>query len=156
VSNREENRKKAAGQEESTGFMVDASALLAYLRGLPGAEIVERVLRQSAESGAKVKILATELLFAYDWVARNEPSMLDEVLALTVQLPLSVEPVTLDGIEKATRFLLSQPGISAENAALLAVAESYGVVLLTCQNELPEREGILRLGRERSQSPPAR
>jgi PIN domain nuclease of toxin-antitoxin system len=96
--------------------VVDASALLAYLQGEPGAETVEEVLESGACCGAaNWSEVAQKVLGAgRDW---------DLVRALLVAFPLTVEPVVEADGEWAARRWRRGEGLSLADRLCLALGE---------------------------------
>ena len=106
-------------------FVLDASALLAYLQDEPGSEVIDRVLAESVMSSvnwAEViqKSIAAEV---------NVDGMLDELQALGMKVePFTVENAELSGrLWKQTR----QAGLSLGDRACLSLGLYLKVSVLT-------------------------
>ena len=106
-------------------FVLDASALLAFLQGEPGADLVRLVLDRSAMSTANwsevcQRAIARELDVA---------DLRDDVLGLGVQLA----PMTaLDAENAAILWPTTRPaGLSLGDRACLALAQRLDVPALT-------------------------
>jgi ribonuclease VapC len=99
--------------------VLDASALLAFLQGEDGADVVEEQLTGSAVCGAAnwsevaQKVLAADR----DW---------DLARALLLSYDLQVEPVTIDDAEGAARRWKAGDGLSLGDRLCLALAERTG------------------------------
>lgn len=96
--------------------VLDASALLAFLQGEPGAEIVDAQLRQGAACGA-----ANWSEVAQKVVAANRDWELAR--ALLRSYGVAVEPVTADDAEWAARRWRHGEGLSLADRLCLALAE---------------------------------
>ena len=96
--------------------VVDASALLAYLLGEPGADLVEGVLDDGARcSAANWSEVAQKVLAAgRDW---------DLARALLLSHGLAVEPVTAADGEWAARRWRKGEGLSLADRLCFALAE---------------------------------
>jgi len=96
--------------------VLDASALLAFLRGEPGADKVETLLREGAScsavnwSEAAQKVRSSNL----DW---------DLARALLLSYPLHVEPATEADAEWAARRWTAGEGLSLADRFCLALAD---------------------------------
>ncbi len=111
--------------ERSVAYVLDASALLAYLQQEPGAEFVEQVLAHS-------------LMSAVNWAevlqrhrSRGVPSisLLSELMALGLKvIAFSAHDAAIVGdLVPATRIL----GLSLGDRACLALGISTGFTVLT-------------------------
>ncbi len=115
----------------------DASALLAWLQGEDGAEVVETQLEEGGACGAAnwsevaQKVLAADR----DW---------DLVRALLVSYPLDVEPVETADAEWAARRWRRGEGLSLGDRLCLALAHRRGTEVLTTDSswgtEAPVRQ----------------
>ncbi len=106
-------------------FVLDASALLAFLQGEPGADLVQLVLDRSAMSTANwsevcQRAIARELDLA---------DLRDDVIGLGLEL----SPMTVDDAEGAAALWpVTRPaGLSLGDRACLALAQRLGVPALT-------------------------
>lgn len=104
--------------------VVDASALLAYLQGEPGAEVVEEALTGGARCGtANWSEVAQKVRAAdRDW---------DLVRALLVSFDLALEPVTAEDAEWAAERWNRGEGLSLADRLCLALAARRDEVALT-------------------------
>jgi PIN domain nuclease of toxin-antitoxin system len=100
--------------------VLDASALLAFLRGEDGADVVEGRLADGAICGAAnwsevaQKVLAADR----DW---------DQARALLLSYELDVEPVTALDAERAARAWRRGAGLSLADRLCLALADRVDV-----------------------------
>jgi PIN domain nuclease of toxin-antitoxin system len=96
--------------------VLDASAILAFLQGEDGAEVVEGVLASGAAcSAANWSEVAQKILAA----GRD----LDLARALLGSYDLDVAPVTVDDAEVAARWWRRGKGLSLGDRLCLALAE---------------------------------
>ena len=119
-------------------FVVDSSSLLAYLRGQPGGELVQRVFAQCAECGYRVKTTALALLQTYESAAAENEPMIDEVISLVEQLPLEVVPLTGEGAAQSARASLSLDHRSPAQISVVDLARSVDAALVTADNVMAE------------------
>lgn len=102
--------------------VLDASAVLALLKGEPGADLV------SSEADGAV-------IGAANWseVAQRVPDPVEWPLAaaLLEALGIRVEPVTRADAEAAARLASSRPGLSLGDRLCLALGQRLGVTILT-------------------------
>lgn len=96
--------------------VLDASALLAFLQGEPGADVVEARLHGGSVCGAaNWSEVAQKVLGAgRDW---------DLARALVLSYGIDVEPVTVDDAEWAARRWRRGEGLSLADRLCLALAE---------------------------------
>jgi ribonuclease VapC len=106
-------------------FVLDASALLAFLQGEPGADLVQLVLDRSAISTANWSEVCQRAVARKVEVA----DLRDDVLGLGVELcPLTA----LDAENAASLWPATRPsGLSFGDRACLALAQRLGVPALT-------------------------
>ena len=113
------------------GAVLDASALLAYLREEPGAELVTKVIASGAS------ICAVNLAEALSTVAAHGADPAELAAELTARGLLggavTVEPfTTADAIDAARlRQLTRAAGLSLGDRACLALARRQGAVAIT-------------------------
>lgn len=103
---------------------MDASAILAFLQGEDGADIVETALIEGAQCGAAnwSEVAQKVLAAGRDWeIAR----------ALLTSYGLSIEPVTVGDAEWAARRWKRGEGLSLADRLCLALAERADVEALT-------------------------
>lgn len=119
-------------------FVIDSSSLLAYLRGQPGGDLVQRVFSQCADCGRMVKTTALALLQTYETAgAENEP-ILDDVIALVEQLPIKVEPLTGGDAALSARNSLTKNGMCAAQSSIVELARSTDAILVTADKTTAE------------------
>ena len=115
----------------ATGAVLDASALLAYLRDEPGAELVTKVIASGAS------ICTVNLAEALSTVAAHGADPAELAAELTARGLLggavTVEPfTTADAIDAARlRQLTRAAGLSLGDRACLALARRQGAVAIT-------------------------
>jgi PIN domain nuclease of toxin-antitoxin system len=104
--------------------VLDASAILAFVQGEPGAEVVEESLADDAVCGAaNWSEVAQKVRGAgRDW---------DLVRALLVSYDVRVEPVLADDAEWAARRWQRGEGLSLADRLCLALAERVDADALT-------------------------
>ncbi|MGD9702406.1 MAG: PIN domain-containing protein [Acidimicrobiia bacterium] len=105
-------------------FVLDASAILAFVQAEDGADVVDEALGVGAACGAAnwsevaQKVLAAER----DW---------DLVRALLVSYEVRVEPVLAEDAEWAARRWKNGEGLSLADRLCLALAERFDADVLT-------------------------
>lgn len=104
--------------------LFDASALLCYLQGEDGADVVRRELRAGgACSAANWSETAQRILArGRDWTSAR---------ALLLSYPLDIEPVTGTDAEHAARLWRSGSGLSLGDRICLATAHRLDAVVWT-------------------------
>jgi ribonuclease VapC len=104
--------------------VLDASALLAFVQGEPGSEVVEAALDGDACCGAAnwSEVAQKVIAAGRDW---------DLVQALLQSYALRVEPVVADDGEWAARRWRSGEGLSLADRLCLALAHRLDVQVLT-------------------------
>lgn len=104
--------------------VLDASALLAYLGGEPGGDIVEEALARPAHCGAANWCETAQKVRAAggDWPLAR---------ALLLSFDLTIAPVTVDDAEEAARLWKRHSGLSLGDRLCLALAGRLGTVALT-------------------------
>ncbi len=104
--------------------VLDASALLAYLKMEPGWQRVEEVLETGAYcSAANWSEVAQKVQHGeVDW---------DTTSSLLKSHPLSIEPVTEADAERAAQLWSPQSGLSLADRCCLALAERLEAIALT-------------------------
>lgn len=105
-------------------IVMDASAILAFLQGEDGSEMVESALLEGAQCGsANWSEVAQKVLAAgRDW---------EVVRALLSSYEVRVEPVTVDDAEWAARRWKRGEGLSLADRLCLALAERADAQVLT-------------------------
>lgn len=107
--------------------VVDASAVLAYLQGEDGSDVVEACLAEGAHCGAAnwsevaQKVLAT----GRDW---------DLVRALLTSYEVRVEPVLEEDAEWAARRWRRREGLALADRLCLALGDRLGVEVVTADS----------------------
>ncbi|HHY75697.1 MAG TPA: type II toxin-antitoxin system VapC family toxin [Firmicutes bacterium] len=129
-----------------TAFVMDSTALLAFLRGEPGGRLVQRVLRQCEECGTQVEITADCLLEVYASGISGESASLEELASLIDQLPLAVAPLTQDLAIQSARILASSPGMRPAGASSVALSREAGTTLVTADPLLASMVPSLYVG----------
>lgn len=104
------------------GFILDAGALLAYLKGDEGGALVQRILEQCKDCSTKAGIAASDLLEVLAVSAREAPSLVEDVISLVDQLPLDIRPVTRDVAAAAAAYTSSKPELKPDQALGLSLA----------------------------------
>ena len=105
-------------------IVIDASAILAFLQGEDGAEVVESALVSGAQCGAAnwSEVAQKVLAAGRDWeIAR----------ALLTSYGVSIEPVTVEDAEWAARRWKRGEGLSLADRLCLALAEHADARVLT-------------------------
>ena len=128
------------------GFVMDAPALLAYLRGDEGGAVVQRVLQQCRDCESRVDIAAWDLLETYAVSAREAPSLLEELVSLVDQLPLYVHPVTQETAAAVAELVAAHPEVKPSQALALTLAGRNDSTLVTGDPELSPRPNCLYVG----------
>ncbi len=115
--------------------VIDASALLAYLQGEPGAEVVERHLDTGAAcSAVNWAEVAQKVRGAdRDWSLAR---------ALLLSYDLAVEPVTLEDAERAATTWTRGEGFSLADRLCLALGHRLGLDVVTADRSWGRAEGI--------------
>lgn len=122
----------------STGPVMDASALLAFLQNELGADAVGAQLDVGARcSAVNWSETAQKVVVAgRDWQLAR---------ALLLSYELSVEPVTIEDAELAARRWRRSSGLSLGDRMCLALAERLGVEAWTADAAWGEGEGIRQI-----------
>ncbi len=118
--------------------VVDASALLARLKGEAGSEIVESALCEAAHcSAANWSEIAQKILAAGgDW---------QQARALLLNYGLRIEPVTVDDAEWAARRWRPGEGLSLADRLCLALAARLRARILTADAAWGSEAGIVQI-----------
>lgn len=107
--------------------VLDASAVLAFLKGEPGEDHVEQALEAGAVAGAAnwSEVAQKVIASGEDWgLAR----------ALLDSYSIAVEPVTASDAERAAARWGSDPHLSLGDRLCLALAERLDVEVLTADS----------------------
>ena len=137
-----------AEDDDNIAFVVDASALLAYLRGEPGGEVLERVFRQCLDCGSKVTVSAHELLTVYSEVVKKDPAALEDIITLLHQLPLEVAALTHECAVETARVLAVRPEFPPNQAITAHLSAITGATLLTCDGVFETGEKTLNIAKK--------
>lgn len=115
--------------------VLDASALLAFLEGEAGADVVEEQLAGDAICGAAnwSEVAQKVLAIGRDW---------DLARALLLSYDIRVEPVTEDDAERAARRWRSGEGLSLADRLCLALADRNGLPVWTADTAWGAGPGI--------------
>lgn len=118
--------------------VLDASAILAFVQGEAGAEIVEEYLRNGAVcSAANWSEVAQKVrAAALDWSL---------VRALLLTYAPVVESVTLQDAELAARLWVRGEGLSLADRLCLALAARLSVPAVTADRAWGEGPGVVQL-----------
>lgn len=121
-------------------IVFDASALIAYVGGEPGADLVRAHLEQGgAVSAANWSEAAQKLDAAGVWTVAR---------ALLLSFPLGVEPVTIDDAEAAAALGSRGSGLSLGDRLCLALAARLGVDALSADSAWFELPGVVPVRRD--------
>jgi ribonuclease VapC len=117
-------------------IVLDASALLAYLRGESGAGAVEENLVRGAACGAanwsEVAQKVTQL--GANWMVARQ---------VLLGMSLVVEPVTAEDAEGAAGFWKAGSALSLADRLCLALGARLGADVLTCDTAWTGRPGVV-------------
>jgi PIN domain nuclease of toxin-antitoxin system len=118
--------------------VLDASALLAFLAGEPGATVVEGALAGAALCSAAnwSEVAQKSLAAGRDWEAAR---------ALLHSFDLRVESVTAEDAEWAARRWRSGEGLSLADRLCLALAHRLGVDAYTADAAWGDADGIRQI-----------
>lgn len=113
----------------------DASALLAYLKGEPGADLVRDRLMEGGACGAAnwAEVAQKTRAAGGDWGL---------VRGLLQSYELVVEPVTATDAELAARLWRSGEGLSLADRLCLALADRLSATALTADAQWSGRAGV--------------
>lgn len=118
-------------------IVLDASALLAFLQGEPGADRVEEALDDAVVGAANWSEVAQKVIArGADW---------GQAQALLASYGVRVEPVTQDDAERAALLWKPGSGLSLGDRLRLAVGQRLGTSVLTADRAWGETEGIEQL-----------
>ena len=120
--------------------VVDASALLAFLQGEPGADVVERVLEAGAVCGAANWSEVAQKIHAHgrDWELAR---------ALLQSYDIEVEPVTLDDAEAAARAWKRDEGRSLADRLCLALGDRLDTDVYTADRDWGSKGRVRQIRR---------
>jgi len=111
----------------SKTYVFDANAVLNFLEDGPGAERIERLLKDAHQSGTPVlmSVLNWGEVFYHSWQHRGEESA-RRTMAGLVRLPIELVPVDIPQTLKACEFkvLHKMPYVDCIAAALSALHQA--------------------------------
>ena len=116
--------------------VLDASALLAYVQGERGEDVVEAALA----TGDAVCGAANWSEVAQQLHARR--ARWDLARALLQSFDLAIEPVTLEDAERAAELWDARKGLSLGDRLCLALGERRGEEILTADRAWSGRPGV--------------
>lgn len=117
--------------------VVDASALLAFLQGEDGAEVVEGALDDSACSAANWSEVAQKVRAGGgDWTLAR---------ALLLSFGLEVTPVTMGDAEWAAERWRPREGLSLADRLCLALGHRLGATILTADRDWPADPAVRQI-----------
>ncbi len=131
---------------KDVAFVLDSSALLAYLRGDEGGAVVQRILRQCQDCDTRAAIPAQALMDAYAVAAREAPSVFDDLVPLVEQLPLEAHPITADTAREVADLIAGDSGLTSGQATGLVLSSRDGATLVTADPVLAGRKSTLYVG----------
>lgn len=107
--------------------VVDASAVLAYLQGEDGSDVVEACFAEGARCGAAnwSEVAQRVLAKGRDW---------DLVRALLISYEVGVEPVLEEDAEWAARRWRRREGLALADRLCLGLGDRLGVEVLTADS----------------------
>ncbi|MFT3886904.1 MAG: type II toxin-antitoxin system VapC family toxin [Arachnia sp.] len=118
-------------------IVLDASALLAYLRGEPGADRVEDALPEGVVGAANWSEVAQKVIAAGgDW---------GHAKVLLMSYGLQIEPVTDADAECAATLWRAGSGLSLGDRLCVALGRRLGLAVLTADRAWGESPGIEQL-----------
>ena len=124
-------------------FVLDSSALLAYLRGDPGGAVVHRVLRQCQDVGTRAIVAAPALSEAYAAAAVEAPAAFEDLVPLIEQLPLDTYSITADTARAVADLVAREHGLTSGQATGLVLSSQSGATLVSADMALEGRPGVL-------------
>jgi ribonuclease VapC len=115
--------------------VVDASAVLAFLQGEAGANVVEEALSEAAVVGAAnwSEVAQKVMAGAGDW---------DLARALLQSYDITIEPVSAHDAEQAARSWRKGTGLSLADRLCLALADRLDAEVLTADRARGDGERI--------------
>lgn len=118
-------------------IVLDASAVLAFLQGEPGADVVEAELPEGVIGAANWSEVAQKVRGrSADWTLAR---------SLLLSYGLQVEPVTVDDAEGAAQLWQRGSGLSLGDRLCLALARRLGVVALTADRAWGESAHVRQI-----------
>jgi len=146
------NRKDGAISKDLS-YVLDAAAILAYLRGDAGGAVVQRVLRQCQDIGTKAIVAAPALSDAYAAAAVEAPAVFDDLVPLVEQLPLEAYAITAETARAVADVVAQERGLSSSQATGLVLSQNSGATLVSADKALEGRPGVLYVGPDTIEGP---
>jgi ribonuclease VapC len=117
--------------------VIDASAILAFVRDEPGAELVEDAFADAAVSAANWSEVAQKVLASgQDW---------DLVRVLLVSYNVAIEAVTVDDAEWAARRWKPGESLSLADRLCLALGSRLDATVFTADTSWGRTERIIQI-----------
>lgn len=117
------------------GYVFDACALIAFLSGEQGAEVVESLLKQAARGQCTLYMHKLNLLEIYYGVFKADgEAIADSVYENIVRLPLHVTDGFDEKLFKEAGRLKATYKISLADAVALAETKKRKALLVTCDH----------------------
>ena len=119
-------------------IVFDASALLAFLHGEEGTDLVERSLRQGGACGAAnwSEVAQKTVQFGADWSVAG---------GLLLSYPLTVEPVTRDDAQLAANLWREGSGLSLADRLCLALGARLRATVLTADKAWGTQDSVRQI-----------
>jgi len=118
--------------------VLDASALLAFAQGEPGADIVEAALTAGAMCSAANWSEVAQVVTA-------RTGSFDLVRALITSYDVSIEPVTIADAERAAQLWQPGSGLSLGDRLCLALAQRMDCAVLTADRAWGSDERVRQI-----------
>jgi ribonuclease VapC len=118
--------------------LLDASAVLAFLQGERGAQVIRARLGESL-------VLSVNWSEVLQKVAHRSYRSAGEVGAMLVAVGVEVEPLWRGDAERAAEMWMTWPHLSLADRCCLAAAERLDVVVYTADREWAALESGLRV-----------
>ena len=113
-------------------YIMDACALIAFLRDEDGAEAVTGILKSAVDGTAEIRMNSINLLEVYYDIYRGVgKAKAVEELAMIKKLPMAIQPTLSDEVFEEAGRLKASYKISLADAVALAEASVSGGALLT-------------------------
>ncbi len=118
--------------------VLDASALLAFLQGEPGVDLVEEVLQEGGFCGsANWSEVAQKVRAAgRDWTTARQ---------LLSSYPLDVEPVSRTDAETAAQLWVTAPHLSLGDRLCLALGHRSGATVWTADRRWGDADPVRQI-----------
>ncbi len=116
-------------------FVMDASALIAFLKDEEGAAKVDDILKKAGDAKSSIFMNKINVLEIYYGVYRDDGKKKAEETLLAIQnLPLKITDVLTDEIFKEAGRLKAKYKISLADSLALAEAKTRSAALITCDH----------------------